>query len=101
MSGSSPRVNANVARSGGRLSCAHCQQQLEGTATDYLTRLPWYEGPVAEVGPHVFTDSQVYIDAPVVFRQFYCPGCYTALHTEVVPDNHAEWLAGSAGAINQ
>jgi hypothetical protein len=27
----------------------------------------------------------VYIDAEVVFRQYYCPGCYTAFRTEVVP----------------
>lgn len=93
MTNVSPRVNSNVARSGDSLSCARCSHDFEGTAHDYLTRLPWYQGPVTDVGPHVFPDAAVYIDTPVVFRQFYCPGCYTALHTEVVPDDHAEWLA--------
>jgi N-methylhydantoinase B len=80
------RINANVARgTTGTLSCSHCRQELEGTPDDYLTHLPHYEGPVTEAGPQVFPDSAVYIDAEVVFRQYYCPGCYTAFRTEVVP----------------
>ncbi|WP_300006911.1 hypothetical protein [Pseudonocardia sp.] len=80
------RVNANVARSAaGVLSCAHCRQELEGTAEDYLTLLPHYEGPVTDAGPQVCADTAEFIDVEIVFRQYYCPGCYTAFRTEVVP----------------
>jgi N-methylhydantoinase B len=80
------RVNANVARSAaGTLSCTHCGHAIDGTADDYLTHLPRYEGPVIDAGPQVFPDSAEFIDVEVVFRQYYCPGCYTAFRTEVVP----------------
>jgi len=93
----SPRVNGNVVRRGedgvSTLACAYCDQALEGTASDYLTKLPWYEGPAQDAGPHVCADASVYIDNPIVFRQYYCPGCYTAFHTEVVPHDHADWTS--------
>ncbi|MBI4529168.1 MAG: hypothetical protein HY695_35670 [Deltaproteobacteria bacterium] len=27
----------------------------------------------------------MFIDQEVILRQYYCPECYTALHTEIVP----------------
>lgn len=98
---SSRRVNDNVVRRGEggaeTLACAHCEQELAGVADDYLTKLPFYEGPVSDAGPHIFPDPSVYIDNPIVFRQYYCPGCYTAFHSEVVPADHAEWLGRATG----
>ena len=81
------RVNSNVVRTadGASLTCAHCHHELQGTGADYLSYLPRREGPVTDVGPQVFPDSAVFIDIEVVFRQYYCPGCFTAFHTEVVP----------------
>jgi N-methylhydantoinase B len=80
------RVNYNVRlKSDGTLECAHCQQKLEGTPTGYLALLPIHEGPPANAGPHIFANPAVYVDAEVVFRQYYCPGCYTAVQSEVVP----------------
>ena len=81
----STRINANVSRVDAGLSCTHCGQILEGDVSDYLSHLPRYEGPVTDVGPQVFPDTSVFIDAEILFRQYYCPGCYTAFHTEVVP----------------
>ena len=85
----SDRVNENVGRrnvSGKTiLFCTYCGQELEGDADDYVSKLPRYEGPLTEAGPQVFADSEVFVDAPVVFRQYYCPGCYTVFLTEVVP----------------
>ena len=80
------RVGFNVrARADGSLACAHCERDLPGTPATYLSQVPRYVGPTREGGPMVFADPAVYVDAEVVFRQYYCPGCYTALHTEVVP----------------
>lgn len=96
MSPMSSRVNENVSRRDGALHCAHCGFALQGDADTYLQHLAQAEGPVSQVGPHVFADAGVYIDTGVVFRQFYCPGCFTAFHTEVVPVDHATWLAGGS-----
>ena len=80
------RVNGNVRlKDDGTLICAHCEASLEGTPTNYVALLPVHEGRPAEAGPHIFADPSVYIDQEVVFRQYYCPGCYTAFQTEVVP----------------
>jgi N-methylhydantoinase B len=80
------RVNVNIrARGDGSLSCTHCGHDLPGTAASYLSQVPVHEGPPGECGPHIFPDPAVYVDARVVFRQYYCPGCYTALHSEVAP----------------
>jgi N-methylhydantoinase B len=80
------RVDGNVRlKDDGTLICAHCQCALAGTQADYLSLLPIHEGPPAEAGPHIFANPAVYVDAEVVFRQSYCPGCYTAFQTEVVP----------------
>jgi N-methylhydantoinase B len=67
------------------LACTHCGQQLEGGPADYLSRLPFYEAGADAAGPQVGTDSRAFVDADVVFRQYLCPGCATAFHTEVVP----------------
>lgn len=85
----SERVNENVGRkingSVGVLFCTHCNQELEGSEATYLSKLPMYQGPLSEAGPQVFADSAVFVDLPVVFRQYYCPGCFTVFLTEVVP----------------
>jgi N-methylhydantoinase B len=86
MSASDGRLNENIVhRSDGSLSCAHCGQDLDGGPTDYLSLLPQYESSITEVGPHVFPDPRVFTDVDAVFRQYICPGCATAFHTEVVP----------------
>jgi N-methylhydantoinase B len=80
------RVNVNLrSRADGSVTCAHCGHQLPGDAWTYLSLAPMHQGPPGEAGPHICNDPQVYIDAQIVFRQYYCPGCWTALHTEVVP----------------
>ena len=80
------RLNRSVRHSAdGSLSCVHCDNALDGGPQDYLTRLPYYETGVAAAGPHIGTDSRAFVDADVVFRQYICPHCATAFHTEVVP----------------
>ena len=88
MTGGRPgeRVDGNVRlKDDGTLTCVHCEGALEGTPADYLAFLPLHEGRPAEAGPHIFADPAIYVDAEVVFRQYYCPGCFTAFQTEVVP----------------
>jgi N-methylhydantoinase B len=80
------RVSFNVrARADGSLICAHCTHDLPGTSATYLAQVPVHVGAPREGGPMVFADPAVYVDAEVVLRQYYCPNCFTALPTEVVP----------------
>jgi N-methylhydantoinase B len=84
------RIDDNVAYEevGGKrkVVCNYCSQVIsEDGQEDYRENLARYEGPVSLAGPQVWTDSSVYIDANVVFRQYCCPNCFTAFYTEVVP----------------
>lgn len=84
------RVSANIRqRTDGVLICVHCDATLPGSADTVLALLPRYEGPPATAGPHIFGDPSEYVDAEVIFRQYYCPGCWTAFHSEVVPQETA------------
>jgi N-methylhydantoinase B len=44
-----------------------------------------YDGPPTEAGPQIIATAADYVDAPVVFRQYCCPNCWTALYSAVVP----------------
>jgi hypothetical protein len=52
--------------------------------------LALYEGPSAEAGPQIIADPADYVDAPIVFRQYCCPSCWTALYSAVVPAGHTD-----------
>lgn len=68
-----------------KVVCNHCSQVLAENSHEYMDNLARYDGPVTMAGPQVSPDSEIYIDAEVTFRQFCCPGCYTAFFTMVVP----------------
>ena len=36
------------------------------------------------------SDPALYVDDEVVFRQFCCPGCWTAVHSSIVPAAHED-----------
>ena len=83
------RIDDNVGyvEEGGKRKtiCVHCSHMLSEDSQNYVDSLASYEGPVSMVGPHVFPDASVYVDAKTVFRQYCCPNCFTAFYTEVVP----------------
>jgi len=71
------------------VACSSCGRQLadEESATLDVAR---YEGPSADAGPQITSAPENYVDAPIVFRQLCCPGCWTALYSGVVPVGHPE-----------
>ncbi|MFB8370999.1 hydantoinase B/oxoprolinase family protein [Pseudarthrobacter sp. NPDC055928] len=81
-------LDINVTMSGSSVACRHCGETLGAAGADYLARLPRDEAAPAAAGPHIWADSATYIDELVVFRQIFCPGCATALLSQVVPADH-------------
>lgn len=69
----------------GRWRCAHCSTTLAESGQNYLDGALVHEGPSSEAGPQIRGTPELFVDQPVVFRQFCCPGCYAALLSEVVP----------------
>jgi N-methylhydantoinase B len=72
------------------VACRHCTEILGGSGHDDTLALAIYEGPPAEAGPQIIADPADYVDAPVVFRQYCCPSCWTALYSAVVPAGHTD-----------
>ncbi|MBC3193353.1 hydantoinase B/oxoprolinase family protein [Pseudonocardia sp. C8] len=80
-----------VETTGGHVACRHCGTSL-GTPEDRLA-VGVYEGPSRGAGPQIVADPADYVDADVVFRQYSCPSCWTALYAGVVPTDHPNTLA--------
>jgi N-methylhydantoinase B len=38
----------------------------------------------------VTSDPAAYVDDPVVFRQYCCPNCWTAVYSSIVPADHVD-----------
>jgi N-methylhydantoinase B len=88
--GSARRLDDNLVQATGGdgasvVACRHCGEILGDSGPDASLTAALYEGPPAEAGPQIIANAADYVDAPVVFRQFSCPGCWTALYSGVVP----------------
>jgi N-methylhydantoinase B len=51
---------------------------------------PVATAPRSSAGPQIIANPADYVDAPVVFRQYCCPSCWTALYSAVVPAGHPD-----------
>ncbi|MFF0147889.1 N-methylhydantoinase B [Amycolatopsis sulphurea] len=91
------RIDDNLVESGDRIACGHCGEILGDTGETPLA-LAVYDGPPTEAGPQILATATDYVDAPVVFRQYSCPSCWTALWSGVVPADHPD-LATSLGRL--
>jgi N-methylhydantoinase B len=78
--------------SGTIVACQHCAEILSGSNPDDTLALAVYEGPPADAGPQIIANPADYVDTPVVFRQYCCPGCWTALYSAVVPAGHTDTM---------
>ncbi|GAB3576212.1 hydantoinase B/oxoprolinase family protein [Amycolatopsis endophytica] len=67
------------------VACRHCAEDLGDS--DGLA-LAVHDGPATEAGPQIIAVAADYVDAEVVFRQYCCPSCWTALYSAVVPADH-------------
>ncbi|GAA4735043.1 hydantoinase B/oxoprolinase family protein [Actinomycetospora chibensis] len=72
-----------------QVACRHCATLL-GTGTEGALDLVRHEGPATDAGPQIAPDADFYVDQAVQFRQYCCPGCFTAISTAVVPADHVD-----------
>lgn len=86
--GQARSLDDNLVVVGDAIGCAHCGHQLADARTDTRLALATYEGPSSEAGPQVTSSPDNYVDDEIVFRQLYCPGCWTAVYSSIVPRNH-------------
>jgi N-methylhydantoinase B len=70
------------------LKCGHCDRSICAPDEPLLSHLASIESDPQAAGPQIFTEPWRYIDEPVVFRQFCCPGCFTVFASRIVPRNH-------------
>jgi N-methylhydantoinase B len=77
------RLDDNLYVTGSTVRCAHCDTVI-GTDDDWLHAALVTELPPQRGGLLIQADPRMFVDAPVVYRQAVCPGCHTALLTEVV-----------------
>lgn len=87
---SARRIDDNLAEVGDTIVCVHCAEILGDTGGGSPLALAVYDGPPADAGPQIIAVAADYVDAPVVFRQYSCPSCWTALSSAVVPADHPD-----------
>ena len=80
----SMRVNENLVSIDGRVHCVHCEHLLAEPGEPALQRAVVRRGDITKAGPQIWPDVPSFVRVPVEFRQHMCPGCFTALLTEVV-----------------
>ncbi|MEU6696398.1 hydantoinase B/oxoprolinase family protein [Pseudonocardia sp. NPDC046786] len=87
---SARRIDDNLAEVGDTIVCVHCAEILGDTGGGSPLALAVYDGPPTAAGPQIIAVAADYVDAPVVFRQYSCPSCWTALSSAVVPADHPD-----------
>ncbi len=79
-----------------RIACRHCAEIL-GDSENHL-HVSVIRADSAVAGPIVRSKPELFIDTPVQFQQYICPGCSTALHTAISPAGHERTVNGFAVA---
>lgn len=82
------------------IACRHCGAVLTDNRTDHQgLALAVYEGPPTDAGPQIIATASDYVDAPIVFRQYCCPTCWTAISSTVVPADHDDNVAAVNASV--
>jgi N-methylhydantoinase B len=65
------------------LECSHCNQRLCSLEEPYKQNLIADSQPVEDANPLLINPDH-YIDQPMEYREYYCPGCGRTLESELV-----------------
>lgn len=82
------QIDDNLVTIDGRTHCVHCDYVLGEAGQPALTGALLRRGDVTKAGPQIRPGIPKFVSTPVEFRQHLCPGCFTALLTEVVATEH-------------
>lgn len=63
--------------------CARCGHEFGPASENYKLHAVRKDRPIQAANPCI-VDPRLFIDREVVFRQYFCPGCATALDNEVI-----------------
>jgi N-methylhydantoinase B len=74
------------------VGCVHCGSDL-GSAESGL-KVAVRNSASSAAGPGVVTDPGLFIDDTVVFREYFCPGCWTRLQCGIVPSDQVDLIGG-------
>lgn len=78
---------------GNELACRHCDEVLGPPEALRVARI---EGEPRLAGPGVRSEPQEFVEGDIVFTQFLCPSCLTAIHTAIAPANDKHRISGFA-----
>ena len=81
-----------TAHGGVLVVCRHCGHQLSDH--NKLLSLACRDSDPVTGSSNVSVDPSFYIDAEVVFREHFCPSCWTTVHTGLVPKDHVDVING-------
>lgn len=99
MTGRVRRLDDNLELRGDAVHCRRCHERT-GTSTSWLDLALIREHPAAEGGTLLRAAPELYVDAPVIHRQAFCPGCLTLLLTEVIATEHRGRRSKQLGAVS-
>lgn len=77
------RVDDNLYLQGDAVYCVRCDAPV-GTAQSWLQNALFTEQDAQRGGSLIRAAPNLFVDAPIIFRQAFCPNCLTALLTEVI-----------------
>lgn len=77
------RLDGNLVVGGDTVRCRRCETTV-GSSEAWLEDALVSEGPLQTLCSRVRAAPETFVDSPVVYRQVFCPGCLTALLTEVI-----------------
>jgi len=72
--------------------CRHCGHQLSDH--DKQLAVACRDSDPLSGSSNVRVDPSYYVDEEIVFREHFCPGCWTTLHTGLVPKDHEDVISG-------
>lgn len=72
--------------------CRHCEQQL----SDYRQQLSLAsrDSDAVEACANVRVSPSYYVDTEIVFREYYCPSCWTTIQSGLVPKEQVDVVRG-------
>lgn len=79
--------------------CVHCGAELGPDPQHPMAKALVRERKSRRGEPGIHADPELFTERPIVFRQRFCPGCFTLLLTEVVPGDEPEYRHWQLSAV--